>query len=445
MLKEPSMISFIRPLILFLFCAALLDAAAIPKAADDPALNLQHYLAYRMDGKIKLTCQENKAAFRCVSHDQKIVETDNNATTTTAFKNASLHFNGALAEALQKARFDAAMKELEQTEQLRRKYIASKKPYLAPPSSPLQDALDRAIFGNLEALQLDGLDVATDSPRTRIGVQKLSYVNAMKRTAKGAAFSERIFGEISLTYTDAVVETDESDSFYRRAPHLLETWLDTNDTARADYVGRRLGRLYAEQMHQPFSGRFTLKTRYLGNDGVGIDIAAENGNRKGDDASFAFAGELRNASTVFTPARTPRTPGAPDFLFGFFRWHGSADGTPYRALLKNDKRFAGYIAQYDTLIRAYFDKKLQKFAYNAVISGWIKQAKNAFSASITGKADTFDFSVKNRDGMTAMQVFGMLMQQLTVGPNAPNAAQPDPEKIIADTAAAHLEVKIEAH
>ena len=38
-----------------------------------------------------------------------------------------------------------------------------------------------------------------------------------------------------------------------------------------------------------------------------------------------------------------------------------------------------------------------------------------------------------------------LMQQLTVGPDTQNAKQPDVEKIIADTAASHLEVKIEAH
>ena len=439
------MTPFIKPLLAIPFVAALLGAAPIPKAAERPELNLQHYLAYRMDGKIDLTCTQKSTAFLCESRDQKIVETEANVTTTTAFAKAALHFNGALAEALQKERFDAAMQEIEQTEQLRKKYLASQKPYLAPPSSPLQDALDRALFGNLEAFNLDGLDVEADSPRSRITVKKLSYVNAMKRTAKGAAFSERIFGNVSLAYTDAAVETDDNGSFYRSAPQRLERWLETNDTVRADYVGKRLARLYADRMRLPFSGRFSLNTRYMGNDAIGVDIAAENGNREGDKASFAFAGELRNASTVFTPARKPLTPGSPDFLFGFLQWHSAGDGTPYRTLLKEDKRFAGYVAQYNTLVRAYFDKKLQKFAYNAVLSDWITQAKNAFSATLTGKADTFDLSVKNRDGMTTMQVFGMLMQQLTVGPDTQNAKQPDVEKIIADTAASHLEVKIEAH
>ena len=336
------------------------------------------------------------------------------------------------------------MQELKQTEQLRRKYLASKKPYLAPPASPLQDALDRALFGNLEALRIDGLDVRTTPPESRIAVKKIAYVNAMKRTAKGAAFSERIFGTVSLIYTDAVVETEENGSFYRRAPHRLEQWLETNNTVRADYVGERLERLYADRTRLPFSGRFILKTRYLGNDAIGIDIAADNANRKGDEASFAFAGELHNASTIFTPARKPLTPGTPDFLLGFLKWHGAGDGAAYRALLKSDKRFAGYVAEYDALIRTYFDKKIKKFAYNAVISGWIAQAKNALSATLSGRADTYDFSVKNRDGLTAMQVFSMLMQQLTVGPDGQSGGQPDVEKIILDTAASHLEVQIEA-
>ena len=436
---------FTRPIILIPFCAALLGAAAVPKATERPELNLKHYLEYRAEGKITLSCKEEKSAFVCASRDQKIVETDEeNVTTTAAFKKASLHFNGALAEALEKTRFDATMQELEQTEQLRRKYLASQKPYLAPPASPLQDALDRALFSNLEALQIDGLDVATDAPKSHITVKNISYVNAMKRTAKGAAFSERIFGTVSLAYTDAVAETEENGSFYRSAPQRLEAWFETNDSVRADYVGERLERLYTDRTRLPFSGRFTLKTRYLGNDALGIDLAADNTNREGDKASFAFAGELHNASTVFTPARKPAAPGTPDFLFGFMQWHGTGDGTAYRALLKNDKRFAGYIAQYDALIRAYFDKKIKKFAYNAVFSGWIAQAKNAVSATLSGKADTLDFTVKNRNGLTAMQVFGMLMQQLTVGPQNPNAPQPDIEKVIADTAASHFEVEIEA-
>lgn len=434
----------LTPFFILAFCTTLLGAAAVPEATERPELNLQHYLAYRMDGKIALTCEAKKSTFVCLSRNQKIVETDENVTTDTAFKKASLHFNGAVSEALEKARFDATMQELKQTEQLRRKYLASKKPYLAPPASPLQDALDRALFGNLEALQIDGLDVRTTPPESRIAVKKIAYVNAMKRTAKGAAFSERIFGTVSLTYTDAVVETEKNGSFYRRAPQRLEAWLETNDTVRADYVGERLERLYADRTRLPFSGRFTLKTRYLGNDAIGIDIAADNANREGDEASFAFAGELHNASTLFTPARKPLTPGTPDFLLGFLKWHGAGDDSTYRALLKSDKRFAGYIAEYDALIRAYFDKKIKKFAYNAVISGWIAQAKNALSATLSGKADTYDFSVKNRDGLTAMQVFGMLMQQLTVGPDGQSGGQPDVEKIILDTAASHLEVQIEA-
>ena len=438
------MTSVSKLLFLIAISSALLGAVPVPKASDNPAKNLAHYLQYQMGGDVALSCREGKEAFSCESRDQKIIETDCNATTVTAFKYAGLHFNGAVAAALQKERFDAAMKEIEQTEQLRKKYLASKKPYLVPPSSPLQDALDRALFGNLEKLRVDGLDVEKSAPQSHMSVKKLVFVNAMKRTAKGAAFSERILGEMRLSYTDAVVDKNRTESLYRSLPVMLEARLETNNTIRAAYVGEKLEQLYGQQIRLPMSGEFTVKTRYLGNDAIGVTVAAENGNKKGTHSSFGFAGNLLNASTVFTPARKPLTPGTPDFLFGYLHSHSSTDGNGYRALLKTDKRFARYIGEYDALIRGYFDRKLQKYRYSAVLSGWITQAKNALSKGILGKADTLDVTVRNRDGMTAMQVFGMLIEQLMATP-PDRGAQPDAEKIIADTAASHLEVEIEAH
>ena len=434
-----------HPLALLAFCAAVAGAAPIPKAVDAPALNLQHYLEYQADGDVALSCSETKNVFRCESRDQKIVESDANGTTVTSFEKAEVLFNGAVAPVLQKAHFDAVMKELEQTQQLRRKYLASQKPYIAPPSSPLQDALDRALVSNLEQMHVDGLAVESSDPETRLSVKKLSYVNAMKRTAKGVAFSERILGRIDLTYTDALVDANDTDSLYRTLPRMLENWLGGGDAARADYVGDKLNTLYAQQMRSPLSGSFTLKTRYLGNDAIGVELSAESANKAGAQSTFAFAGELRSASTLFPPARKPATPGTPDFLFSSLYSHNVSDDGGYRALLKSDKRFAAYIGQYDTLLHGYFDKQIRKFGYNAVIVGWLEQAKTALSKSLLGKADTLDLSIKNRDGTTAMQLLGLLMEQLIVTQPAQNAREPDTEKIIADTAASHLEIKIEAH
>jgi hypothetical protein len=441
--KEPAMPYLFKPLLSFILFAAWLHAVPVPKAVDDRALNLEHYLEYRMQNKVDFSCKERTDGFVCSSTKQKIVNSDENATTVTAFEKARVRFNAALALRLQKETFDATMKETEQIERLRRQYLASKKPYLAPPSSPLKDALERALVGNLEAVNITGFSMQRDLPRTAFSIEELAFLNDMKRTAKGAAFTERILGEMRLDYRGALLETNTSDAFYSMVPAMIEAWFDTNDTARADYVGKKLSSLYAEQLRSPFSGTMAVKTSYEGNDTISVEIRTKNRNEKGAQDSFEFSGELRNASTIFTPARKPLTPGTPDFLFKSMHSYSSADGSGYRDLLKRDKRFAAYIGAYDALFRTYFDQKLKKYRYSAVLVKWFSQAKTAASKLLTGKADTVEISVKNRDGVTAMQVFGMLMSQLMAIPQSP-AQDRDGEKIVADTAASHLEIDIEA-
>lgn len=433
---------------LFLAAAVplLLSATAIPAASPKPALNLQHYLSYQFDDEIDLRCKETKTHFVCESHDQKIVEHDeNNASTVTAFKKAQISFNAAASLQLEEKIFSKTMEELRQSEKERQKRLASQQPYFNPPSTPLQDQLDRALVGNLEQIRIDHLAIHSDDPQTDITIEKIAYDNTMKKTAKGIAFSERILGEIRLDYTHAVVDTNDTASFYRSLPLMIEAWLDTNDTKRADYVGEKLAELYNKELRSPVSGSFLLKTAYLGNDAIAVDIKAHNGNTKGSKNDFAFSGELRNASTLFKPARKPIAPGTPDFLFHSIHTDSATNGTAYRQLLKKDKTLAGYIGQYDLLLRTYFDKKLEKYRANPILSSWFEQAKSAFSKIVTGTADHLAIDIKNKNGVTAMQVFGMLMGQLMVMPQQGTAQQPDEEKIIADTAAQNLDVKIKAY
>ena len=437
------MSTFIRSVLLISLTAISGYAVAVPKADDAPSRNLEHYLEYRTDSQLNLVCKEKGGAFICTSTDQKIVSRDGNATTEMAFEKGQLHFNGAVGTVLQKGTFDATMREVEQTEQLRRQFLASKNPYFAPPSSPLQDRLDRTLFGNLEQVHVNGLSIHSHQPETKIAVDSIAYVNAMKRTASGVAFTDRILGEIGLEYTGATVETDDPSGLYTSLPMMLETWFETNNTVRADYVGAQLGRLYADQLRSPFSGILHLKTNYLGNDVIGITIEARNRNKKGENDTFAFRGELHNASSLFTPARMPSPPATPDFLFQSMQSKNQSDGSGYRALLKTDKRFSGYIREYDALLRAAFDKRLQTYSYSPVLSQWLTQAKQAFSDLMLGKADTLNISVTNRSGMTVMQVFGMLMGRLMMPP-ASAQQTPDQEKIIMDTAASNLDVHIEA-
>lgn len=430
-------------LFLFIFSTLSANDIPIPKATDKPAENLAHYLEFLTQNHIDFACNASKRTFECVSEKQLYETTENNVTTAIAFDRAALRFNASAAVVLEKARFDAAMKEINATQQLRKKYLASQKPYLAPPSSPLQDALDRTLAGNLEQVAIDTLDVNSSQPKSHLHVKRLTYANAMKRTAKDAAFSERIFGTLHLQYKGATFKTEEPDSAFGELPRILEAWLETNDTRRSDYVGQRLGALAKAVLDKPFDGSLKLTTDYLGSDAMSIHIEALNQNADDERDRLDFQGELRGISTLFAPARRPQTPGSPDFLFRSLRIVDSSDITPYRDLLKKDKRFSDYIHQYDGLIKEAFAKRLKKYAYSPVISGWLTSARDAFSKMLLAKADTLEVKVSNRNGMTAMQVFGMLMGQLMLAPQTPQQ-QPDSEKIILDTAATHLDVKIEA-
>jgi len=429
--------------LLITFCAALLFALPVPKAVNDPATNLAAYLAYRTGGKLTPVCRAAQRGFVCTSKDLRIEEHEENATSVTAFKKASVRFNGALDILLHKAPFDATMKELEELERLRRQYLADRKSYIAPPSTPRKDALDRALIGNLEQLDVKDFDLAMDDPRTRLHIDGFRFVNGMKRTARGAAFAERILGQMRLEYTGAILETNATDEGYGMLPWLLGEWFDTNDTVRAGYVSRQLGSLFADELKSPFSGTLTLSTSYEGNDTIDVHLDSRNRSKRGTNDTLALYLTLRNASAFFTPARQPQHPGAPDIFFNTFHSFNAADGTPYRALLKKDERFAAYIGQYDTLLRQAFDRKRRKYAYSPVLTRWFTEAKTAFSDLLCGRADSLEVTVTNRSGLSAMQIFGMLMGQIMAAP--PSAGQnSDGEKLIADTAAAHLEVEIKA-
>ena len=423
--------------------AALLFAVPVPKATDNPAENLTHYLSYRSEGKLSPECRTTPTQIVCEAVRQALEKVEDNATVVTAFEKGTVAFNRAVEVLLQKEPFEATTRELEEVERLRRQYLAAKGPEAPPPPTPGVDALERAIVGNLEALDITGFEHYRQAPSTRLHIDTLHFANGMKRTAEGAAFAERVIGSVTLDYRGATLETNASDSAFAATPYLLETWFDTNDTERADYVGSRLHTLYAAEMASPFSGSFTLTNSFEGNDTIDTRFRSRNGNERGNRDTMELHLTLRNASALFTPARTPHPPGLPDLLFNSLHAQSSADGKAYRELLKTDKRFAAYIGQYDTLLRRTFDRKREKFAYSPTLTRWITEAESAFSALLRGRADTLEISVINRSGLSAMQLFSLLMGQLTALPPSPDR-RPDMEKLIADTAAAHLEVRIEA-
>lgn len=435
----PSRFSILILAIASLLCA---EASGLPEASEKRAVNLQHYLAYRTKGHLAFTCEAKSNTYRCTSRDQKLVEVaEDNSTTEIRFKALTLHFGGAVSLHLDKASFQKTLREIRQSETERRKRLASNAGAL-PIVSPRKKALERALLANLEHLRLDALSVRTTAPRTTLQIGMLELDNRMKRSAKGVAFSERVLGKLCLGYRDAVVETNGSKSLNRMLPAHLERWLETNNTTRADYVAQRLEQLNSGELSVPKNGRIVLQTRYIGNDAIALSITAHEHNRAGESAASEFHGELHGASTLFPPARKPAAPGQLDFLLRSLHSVGTADAKRYRALLKNDKRFNGYIREYDALIRARLDRLAAPFRRNAEVAGWFTQVKSALSKLLNGKADTLEMTLVNKSGLTLLQLFNLLLSRMAVLPQQDTAMSPDPKRMLTDTVAEHFDLRI---
>jgi hypothetical protein len=437
----------ILPLLFFALAHATM---AYPRSTTKPAENLERYLEYLFGGGVDFRCAESGGRIRCIDKDFETTEKDeNNATVRTRFERLELLFDGKLLSFFERHAFEAALAEHEAAEKsMKRRKRGSKVPR-KPVPTPLKDAMDRALWSHLDKMVLKKLRVDVSDPETHTSVGEIVYENGMKRREGNVSCGERIFGTISLRYRDFVaVSDDASDSAYATLTHRLETWLETNDTARADYVGKKLQRLYAERMGSPGSGSLTLTTRYLGNDNLALAVRASGSNTLGDRSRFSFDGELHRLSALFPPEGKNRGngknegPGMPDFLFLSLDLESSVNNDAYRRLLKSDGRFRRYITQYDTLVGARYDETIGKYGANPVIAGWFKAAKEALSKMIRGEADRFTLSVRNKTGATAMQLVGAVVGQLAIMGKRVGDGQK--EKIILDTAAQHLDIRIEA-
>ncbi len=433
-----------RPLSTLLFVSALstglLTASAIPVASEKSALNLQHYLEYRSEGKITFSCEETPKSYRCLSKEQSNIEVDeDNSTTQISFKEAELRFREEVAPLLEKRLFQKTMDEIQKSEAAQQK-----DPDDGAYSTELEDDLDLALISDLDLIRIDMLDIKTSDPVTHTHLDTILYENKMSKLAKDVTFSKRIFGDITISYRNAVIDTDDSGSFYQTLPMMLEEWLETEETERAEYVGQRLNALYDEELSSPASGDILIQTSYLGNDAIALRVEAESANKHGASQSFKFSSEVRNISTLIQLENKELAAGTPDFLFKSMHSQGTTDGSKYRALLKSDKRFLRYMGEYDTLIKSDLDQKMKRYEKNTVVAGWFKQAKTAFSKLIEGKANTLEITVKNKNGVTAMQLFGMVMGQMMTMPSTPDDKEAGMEKLITDTAAQNLELQIKA-
>ncbi len=417
----------------------LLTAVEVPTASSSVQKNLDNYLSYQVEGTIEFTCKKEKRFYICESHDQKITDVDeDNVTSVVCFKNVSLRFSDAIDEVLQKKPFTKTMSELKASNARLQKDDGM------PFDRPLQDQLDRALSTNLKHIDIDHLDITNSDPKSHVSVENISYDNEMKNTAKGITFEDAILGSVTIRYTNALLDSKDSGSLYMYLPMMLEEEFETDNSTRADYVGTQLHQLYKEQLLSPLSGTITLKSRYLGNDAIALDVSADS-HSKQSAGSYQFLGELRNASVLFSVANKPAVEGMPDFLFKSLHTKNSNDGKSYRELLKKDKRFAKYINEYDALLRQYFDKNIKEYTNNPVILSWFTSAKDAFSNVLLGKSDTLDIKISNKNGATAMQLFAMVMGQMMALPQDKDAAQKQQNKIITDAAAQNIDVSIKAY
>jgi hypothetical protein len=414
-------------------------AMEVPTATSHIQKNLDNYLTYQTEGTIDFTCKKDKTFYICESHDQKISDTDeDNVTSVVRFKNVTLRFSDRINAVLEQKSFDKTMHELKASNK------RLEKDDDMPFDRPLQDQLDRELAANLKQVNIDHLDITNSDPKSHVSVENIRYNNEMKKGAKGVTFEEAILGNVTLRYTNALLDTNDSGSIYMYLPTMLEEEFETDNSTRADYVGTQLHQLYKQQLLAPMSGTITLKSHYLGNDAISLDLHADSHSDQ-SSGSYHFLGELRNASVIFAIANKPATDGIPDFLFKSLHIKNSNDTKSYRQLLKKDKRFAKYIGEYDQLLRRYFDESIKEYTVNPVILSWFKSAKTAFSDMLLGKTETLDIKISNKNAATAMQLFGMVMGQMMALPADKDAAQKQQSKIILDAAAQNFDVSIKAY
>ncbi|WP_201351951.1 hypothetical protein [Hydrogenimonas urashimensis] len=416
----------------------------LSETSEKPAENLAHYLNGLLDEGIDLQCIRSASGFQCLKEDFTVVKTDEeNVTARTHFDRLELLFRKEIAPYFEKNRFDAAMREYRRAEKARQTRKRSGRGAAKPVPTPQKDAMDRALWRTLDRMVLKNLRIDVSHPATRTFVKEVVFENRMTNLGGKTVYSDRIFGTLSLRYRDFVLDTNAtSDSAYTTMTRRLERWLETNDTKRAEYVAKKLRQLSAKRMKSPTSGKFVLKTRYIGNDSLSLRFLAASRDGIGDRSDFSFDGEVHHLRSMFNPKEKEVQVGAPDFLFLSMHLQTDTNNTTYRHLLAHDRRFHRYIADYDDLIRARYDEKMKRYAKNPVVAGWLKQAKKAFSKVLRGEAKSIVLSVKNRTGATAMQLVGAVIAQLSVMPQ--KGEKPDREKLILDTAAANLDVRIEA-
>jgi hypothetical protein len=429
------------------FLSILSHATAVyPETGKKPVDNLENYLEYLTDDAMDFKCTEVSGKVRCVQTGFAATETDeNNATVKTRFDRLELLFDHAVLSFFTSESFERAMAECKAAEKAGRGGKAPQKPV----PTPLKDTMDRALWRTLDKMVLENFRVDVSSPEAHTSVGEVVYENGMKTDDGNISFDDRIFGTMSLRYRDFRAESnDTKDSAYLTLTHRLEEWLETDDSARADYVGERLQRLYAEKMGSPGSGGITLTTSYQGDDVLSIRLEASGESAYGDRSHLSLTGKLHRLSAIFPPksgnkkSLSGTKPGMPDFLFLSLDLNSTMNNREYRRLLEKDKTFRRYIMQYDKLIGERYDTEVKRYGKNPTVAGWFEEAKEAFSKIVRGEARRFGLSVRNKTGATAMQLAGMVIGQLAI--MGDKMTEEEREKIILDTAAQHLDIRIEA-
>ncbi|MEA3522361.1 MAG: hypothetical protein U9R50_05255 [Campylobacterota bacterium] len=421
----------------------VLGATSLPQASEKPLLNLQHYIDYTFDGEIDITCKEKSALYICESYNQSISEIDDaNVSSSASFKKMQIHFHTSLASHLKKELFEQTIQEMKESEIATQKALDSNNLMLI--ETPLEDALNRAIMGNLLHISLDGFDAKHSEPKSHISIKNITYTNSMKPTAKGVSFVEPIFGKIELRYTQALMDGNDSTPFYQKIPAMLEEWFETHNEKRASYVGQKLHELYVNEVISPVDGSVILSTQYLGKDAMSLTLEATNDNHKNTSGSFSFSGELRNISTLFQASKGTISAGMPDFLFNSLELHSFNKADNYRHLINNDKKLSKYVREYTKLIHEHFDEQVQAATSNAIVTQWFEEAKVAFTKIIQGEADKLDISISNKKGLSAMELFGIVMGRMMQAPKKGSQA-PSQEDVAIDMATEYLELKIKAH
>lgn len=404
--------------------------------AAQPEKNLERYVESLLENSVDLNCTVQTPQVICRAKAATFTDTDAEGNTVIVHYDVfAVRFASQTLKGFESPSYDQAVKALQAYNERQTKFGPMG-------AGPRPDTLGRILFNGLQTLRVD--NVAIGSQQESMMVDQIVLENNLSRAQSGMTYDNRALGTVRLSYRGLHSNVTTNKSTYREMLSMLDTLLGSSDTTRSRYVADALYTLYQSHIGAMSSGTTTLQLAPIGNDVVTVTLSGEAGTAKGDHTQVRFEGEIVNASVLFNDEQNLSRPVMPDFIFRSLQASGHSDATSYRDALKKDPKLTAYISAYEAEITKRVNTAVAELPIHPTVKGWLENFKAAFSKSLLGDADRFEMVIRNKTGVAASQIAGLVIAQMMAAPNEPGVSATDPSALIQAMVAQHLEITFTA-